>query len=293
MANYRDIDKKRVAFKGGFYLMTLVSFILSFFALRYAYRCLDWHFAVWMLIYIVIAVYLFFAIRTIRRRRGFKMFLAHVLMLQLVPISMSILTFKFVPEVSTSVAEPKYIPLTGKVGTYERYFNDMQDKQKSAALANGLPPFKSRADIEARYKSLRRDKKLVLIESNPKYTVRSLTYSSPYVVPKVEKLLEDIADSFQKKTQSKTKFVVTSVLRTEEDVKKLKRVNGNASTNSCHCNATTIDISYVRFEDDKLRPRDKYQLRLALAQTLHELRKESRCYVKIERKQYCYHITVR
>ena len=79
----------------------------------------------------------------------------------------------------------------------------------------------------------------------------------------------------------------------EEDVKKLKRVNGNASTNSCHCNATTIDISYVRFEDDKIRPRSNYELRLALAQTLHELREAGRCYVKIERKQYCYHITVR
>ena len=57
--------------------------------------------------------------------------------------------------------------------------------------------------------------------------------------------------------------------------------------------ATTVDISYVRFSPDKVRPRNEYELRLALAQTLHELRKEGRCYVKIERKQYCYHITVR
>ena len=59
------------------------------------------------------------------------------------------------------------------------------------------------------------------------------------------------------------------------------------------CNATTIDISYVRFGEDSSNPRNLYELRLALAQTLHELRKEGRCYVKIERKQYCYHITVR
>ena len=109
----------------------------------------------------------------------------------------------------------------------------------------------------------------------------------------MEELLEDIADSFQKKTHSKSRFMVTSVLRTEEDIAKLRRVNGNASAASCHCNATTIDISYVRFGQDELRPRNEYELRLALAQTLHELRKEERCYVKIERKQYCYHITVR
>ena len=169
----------------------------------------------------------------------------------------------------------------------------LQDKQKAAAIANGLAPFKSRAEIEDNYNKLRRSRKLVHIESNPKYIVRELTSSSPYVVPKVSDLLDDIAKSFQEKTQSKARFMVTSVLRTEEDVKKLHKTNVNASTNSCHCNATTIDISYVRFEEDKLRPRDSYQLRLALAQTLHELREAGRCYVKIERKQYCYHITVR
>ena len=169
----------------------------------------------------------------------------------------------------------------------------MQDKQKAAAIANGLAPFKSRAEIEENYSKLRLTRKLVLIESNPKYIVRELTSSSPYVVPKVRDLLNDIAVRFQEKTQSKARFMVTSVLRTEEDVKKLRKTNVNASTNSCHCNATTIDISYVRFGVDKVRPRDNYQLRLALAQALHELREEGRCYVKIERKQYCYHITVR
>ena len=169
----------------------------------------------------------------------------------------------------------------------------MQNKQKAAALANGLAPFKSRAEIEENYNKLRLTRKLVHIESNPKYIVRELTSSSPYVVPKVRDLLEDIAARFQEKTQSKVRFMVTSVLRTEEDVAKLRKTNVNASTNSCHCNATTIDISYVRFGIDPVRPRDNYQLRLALAQTLHELRNEGRCYVKIERKQYCYHITVR
>jgi uncharacterized protein YcbK (DUF882 family) len=197
-----------------------------------------------------------------------------------------------VGEVETIEIEA-YQPISGKVSTYERAFNDMQDVQKRAALANGLPPFESRAEIEKRYKELRRSKQLVLIETNSKYVVRPLTYSSPYVVPKVEALLSDLADSFQAKSQSKARFMVTSVLRTEDDIKRLRRVNGNASSASCHCNATTIDISYVRFEQDVLRPRDAYQLRLALAKALHELRKEGRCYVKRERKQYCYHITVR
>ena len=221
------------------------------------------------------------------KKRGFARAIIHSVAFQLIPLCGAILLFSLVSSGDT------YKPIPGKPSAYERAFNDMQDKQKAAALANGLAPFKSRAEIEERYRELRRKDKLVRIETNPKYVVRELTYSSPYVVPKVEELLEDIADSFQEKTQSKAKFIVTSVLRTEEDVEKLRGVNGNASTASCHCNATTIDISYVRFEPDKVKPRNDYELRLALAQTLHELRKAGQCYVKIERKQYCYHITVR
>ena len=295
----REIDIRKIAFKTLFCLITILCVGLLVWALRYSYLYLDLHLIVWIPIYLAIAAYFFFAARFVSAKSGFNRFVAHVVALQFLPALASILLFVLVPEKKNSTDESasyeiaSYKPLTGSVKVYERHFNDMQDKQKRAALANGLAPFKSQADIEACYKKLRREKKLVKIESNSKYMVRSLTYSSPYVVPKVEQLLDDIAEKFRSKTQTKAKFIVTSVLRTKEDVKKLKRVNGNASTNSCHCNATTIDISYVRFEDDPVRSRNNYELRLALAQALHELREAGRCYVKIERKQYCYHITVR
>lgn len=298
--DFRGLDIRKIAFKTLFCLITIMCVGLLVWALRYSYRHLDLHLIVWIPIYLAIAVYFFFAARFVSAKSGFNRFVSHVAALQLLPVLASILLFALAPnKKETTSCEPMSYeiipckPLTGSVKVYERRFNDMQDKQKRAALANGLAPFKSQADIEACYKKLRREKKLVKIESNSKYIVRSLTYSSPYVVPKVEKLLDDIADIFRNKTQTKAKFIVTSVLRTEEDVKKLKRVNGNASTNSCHCNATTIDISYVRFDDDPIRPRNNYELRLALAQALHELREAGHCYVKIERKQYCYHITVR
>lgn len=283
----RNIDKSKLAFKSAFYLTTLISLGLATWALRYAYLYFNIPLAVWICLYIAIAIYLVGAIIFIHKRKGFYKFLVHSLALQIAPICTTIFTYKTISE------SPVYTPIEGSARVYERKFNDLQDKQKAAAIANGLAPFKSRAEIEENYNKLRRSRKLVHIESNPKYIVRELTSSSPYVVPKVSDLLDDIAKSFQEKTQSKARFMVTSVLRTEEDVKKLRKTNVNASTNSCHCNATTIDISYVRFEEDKLRPRDSYQLRLALAQTLHELREAGRCYVKIERKQYCYHITVR
>lgn len=280
-------ERQRVLFKSIYYLLTLLCLGLLVWALYYAYLYFNIPLVLWILLYTAIAIYLVFALVFVGRRVGFYRFVAHSALLQLVPVVLAVLIFCFTPDTIP------YEPLSGSVRTYERTFNDLQDKQKAAALANGLAPFKSRAEIEERYRELHRKDKLVEIATNSKYVVRPLTYSSPYVVPKVEELLEDIADSFQEKTQSKAKFIVTSVLRTEEDVKKLRGVNGNASTASCHCNATTIDISYVRFEPDKVKPRNNYELRLALAQTLHELRKAGRCYVKIERKQYCYHITVR
>ena len=241
-----------------------------------------------MLLYLVVALYIIvMTLLTAKIKRGVRKVAFHSLTMQIVPLVAAIATFVH------PINADEHTPLMGKAQTYERHFNDLQPKQKKAALKNGLPPFESRAEIEAQYKKLHRKGKLVHIESNSKYIVRDLTVSSPYVVPKVEELLDNIADRFQEKTASKSRFVVTSVLRTKEDVAKLKKTNINASSASCHCYATTIDISYVRFGADEFRPREDYELRLALAQTLHELRKEERCYVKIERKQYCYHITVR
>jgi hypothetical protein len=285
MSENRDIEK--IAVRLTYYLTTLFCLGLSAWALRYAYLYFNIPLILWIFLYILITAYLVGMSIIAYQKRGFARAVIHSLAFQLVPLCGAILVFSLVSRGDT------YKPTPGKPNTYERAFNDMQNKQKAAAVANGLAPFKSRAEIEEKYNKLRLTRKLVHIETNPKYIVRELTSSSPYVVPKVRDLLDDIAERFQEKTQSKTRFIVTSVLRTEEDVKKLRKTNVNASTASCHCNATTIDISYVRFGEDRVRPRDEYQLRLALAQTLHELRKEGRCYVKIERKQYCYHITVR
>ena len=256
-------------------------------ALYDAYIYLNISLAVWVCAYSMIAAYLVASLIYVARKRGFNKFVAHCLLLQLVPIISAILMFWVVSE------KKSYTQLVGVVTHYERDFNDKQDVQKQAALKNGLPTVSSRESIEANYRKLCRSGKLVRISTNSRYVIRNLSHSSPYVVPKMEELLEDIGKAFQNKTQSKAKFVVTSVLRTKEDIERLQAVNVNASSASCHCHGTTVDISYVRFVDDMVKPRDKYELRLALSQVLHELRKEGRCYIKFERKQYCYHITVR
>ena len=295
-------DSQVRTFKRVFNLITFVSLGLFVWAMCSAYQRLDIHLILWILIYALFAVYFVMVIKVIRGRSGINRFFTHIFTLHLVPICVAILLFVYLPDAKPSASQNKeqkaelpasYKPLSGRPRDYERHFNDMQDKQKAAAVANGLETFESRAEIEGKYSQLQSSKRLKKIETNANYVVRDLTYSSPYVVPKMAKLLDDIAASLQAKTQSNARFVVTSVLRTKEDIAKLKRVNGNASSDSCHCNATTVDISYVRFGQDGENEQENYLLRLALAQTLHELRKEGRCYVKIERKQYCYHITVR
>lgn len=137
------------------------------------------------------------------------------------------------------------------------------------------------------------DKKLIKISSNSLYYVRELTHSVPYLVPEAETLLSDIAREFQTITGTNSKFEVTSVLRTKEDVSKLQSRNINATSNSCNCYATTFDISYVSFKTDVLHPKNNAELREALSQAVYNMRKQDRCYVKFENNQKCCHITVR
>ena len=139
----------------------------------------------------------------------------------------------------------------------------------------------------------KQNKKLIKISSNSLYYVRNLTHSVPYLVPEAEVLLSDIAREFQAISSPNSRFEVTSVLRTKGDIKKLQGSNANATTNSCHLYGTTFDISYDRFKTDVLHPKSNAELREALSQAVYNLRKQGRCYVKFEKNQKCYHISVR
>ena len=180
---------------------------------------------------------------------------------------------------------------------FAREFNDMNDVQLTAAQALGVPPVKDRDAAE------HAKKKLVLLEDTDSYVVDSLTHSIPYLVPAAKDLLDRIGQNFLDSLSSKglnpNKLVITSVLRTEADVEKLRKRNQNASENSTHRYGTTFDISYwhyVKVPDLRGRP---YQdvppeyLRAVLSQVLKDLHDEKACYVKYERKQTCFHVTVR
>ena len=84
------------------------------------------------------------------------------------------------------------------------------------------------------------------------------------------------------------------MLRTPEGVKKLRRRNRNAVDSSVHQMGTTVDVSYSRFMAyDEVMPRSAEDLKNLLAEVLYAMRNEGKCWVKYERKQPCFHITVR
>lgn len=195
---------------------------------------------------------------------------------------------------SLKLNEPRNIK---GVANYRRTFGDLNATQLKAARAFGVPPVASREEAE-QMKS-----KLVRIAGNDRYAVDSLTHSIPYLVPRASALLDTIGanflDSLAAKGLNPNRILVTSVLRTEEDVKRLRRRNVNASKNSCHAYGTTFDISWRRFvkvEDEGGRPLQDVgadTLKMVLAEVLRDVRRADKCYVKYELKQGCFHITVR
>ena len=185
------------------------------------------------------------------------------------------------------------------VVSYKRSFNDLNDVQLATAKRIGIRPIASREEAEDEVESAYLER----IASCERYDVDSLTHSIPYLIPKASALLDTIGvnflDSLKHKGLNPNKIIVTSVLRTKDDVKRLRRTNGNASLNSCHFYGTTFDISWKRFtkvEYPEGRPMQDVSadtLKLVLSEVLRDLRKADRCYVKYELRQGCFHITAR
>lgn len=183
------------------------------------------------------------------------------------------------------------------VVSYKRSFGDLNDVQLASARRIGIRP------ISSRETAVDLDGDLKEIVSCERYDVDSLTHSIPFLVPRAAALLDTLGinflDSLESKGLNPNKIIVTSVLRTKDDVKKLRRTNGNASLNSCHFYGTTFDVSWKRFtkvEDPDGRPMQDVSadtLKLVLSEVLRDLRKAERCYVKYELKQGCFHITTR
>lgn len=197
-------------------------------------------------------------------------------------------------DMSLRLNEPRNIR---GVVSYKRSFPDLNDKYLEVAKAVGIRPLEDREEAESM------KEKLTHITDNEFYVVDSLTHSIPYLVPRASALLDTIGsnflDSLAAKGLNPNQVIVTSVLRTQSDVKRLRRRNGNASANSAHCFGATFDVSWKRFkkvEDEDGRPLQDVgsdTLKLVLSEVLRDLRQAEKCYIKYELKQGCFHITAR
>ena len=209
-------------------------------------------------------------------------------------------------EVAASAATPVTVPkpiTAGRphrirsVASYAQAFPDSNALQLEAARHWGVQPVKNRADAEAR------KKELVYIGSSPYFHIDPLYSSIPYLVPRAAVLLHDMGqaffDSLYVKGVPLHRLIVTSVLRTQDDVARLRSHNPNATENSCHLYGTTFDVCYNRYEtvsppDGPARRAVRNDtLKWVLAEVLRDFREQGRCYIKHEVKQGCFHMTVR
>ena len=137
---------------------------------------------------------------------------------------------------------------------------------------------------------------LVKIESCAQYFVDSLTHSYPYLVPEAARLLSEIGQAFNDSLRSRGggcyRLKVTSMLRTDQSIRRLRRVNRIAVDSSSHRFATSFDISYLKFIcDAQTVNRTQEDLKNLLAEIIYNFRSQGRCLVIFERKQACFHIT--
>ena len=191
----------------------------------------------------------------------------------------------------TGESQAKEVIYYTKLMSYGKVFNDINETHLETAQAVGLKKIpEKRNDVDA--------KLLVRIENSDYLEIDNLRYSVPYLTANTARELNHIAkafnDSLQRKQLPVYKLVVTSVLRTEEDVARLRQSgNPNASDNSSHCYGTSFDISHSRYfreveTDEFMQP---YELTKVLAEVLRDERNAGRILVKYEKKEHCFHIT--
>ncbi|MCF0235150.1 MAG: hypothetical protein HUK09_00235 [Bacteroidaceae bacterium] len=183
------------------------------------------------------------------------------------------------------------------VASFDTAFPDLNPVQLATAHQIGVPACANR---EA---AIAHSQHLVYVGDHPFYEVDDLTHSIPYLVPRAATLLDQIGRAFIDSLATKGlpfhRIVVSSVLRTDDDIARLRTRNRNASENSCHRFGTTFDIAYNRYlrvQDPALAEQpmaDGVRLKSILAEVLNDLRRRGACYVKYEKHQACFHITAR
>ncbi|MCZ4695141.1 hypothetical protein DWB61_08670 [Ancylomarina euxinus] len=182
-------------------------------------------------------------------------------------------------------------------GALRRYNNDYH---LEVARTKGLKePLDSRKDDKESAEAFCDRHELVEITDNEYYEIPRLSNSLPYLQESAEEFLNLLGERFCNQLEElglkKYRFSISSILRTLEDQKSLRKSNVNATPNSSsHYYGRTFDIVQTRyFERGNSTPVYTYRLRNILLRELIKLQDEGKCYVLLERQTKCIHVTVR
>jgi hypothetical protein len=164
-----------------------------------------------------------------------------------------------------------------------------------AARLRGIKACKDEDELKKRIS----EGKLVKVRSGKYYKVEKMAFSYPCVTKDSRELLDEIGERLSDKASQKglykVRFYITSMTRKPDNIKSLRRYNGNASANSPHLYGNAFDISYKRFIARKwaLTECDKKFLKEALAEIIWQLKTENKCWATYEKVQNCFHIVAR
>jgi len=135
------------------------------------------------------------------------------------------------------------------------------------------------------------EKRLTSVVSDRGYILGDMTHSYPYLTEEAILVLRKIGASFYQSSGDCSAFTVSSLARTENTQKKLRKHNHNATKKeSSHCYGVSFDISYIRYNGTR---EWSYERTKTLEGILATMQKNGEIYVLKERNQSCFHITVR
>ena len=177
-------------------------------------------------------------------------------------------------------------------GNLRPYFNDSNYVHWQEAESYGLQPL---SDTRSHWQL---NRPIVKVTTSADYFHDTLIFSRPYLVPEAAATLREIGHRFRDTIAARGggdyRIKVTSVLRTPQTVRRLRRRNRNAIDSSVHQLGTTFDISYASFVASSPAPaRSVDDLKGILAEVLKAMREENKIWVKYEVGQPCFHITAR
>ncbi|MDX9946292.1 MAG: DUF5715 family protein [Bacteroidales bacterium] len=178
---------------------------------------------------------------------------------------------------------------------YSRKLTDRIPDYSAQARLTGIRICNDENDLTKRVLS----GQLVRVRGGSNFRIESMKHSYPYLTRDSRRLLNEIGRRYRQKIGKEglkgSRFIITSMTRTSENIKGLGKTNMNASENSPHLNGNAFDISYARFSIRKFRVTecDKWYMKEALAEVIYDLRKERKCWATYEKQQGCFHIVSR